>query len=521
MKKLLFFLCCMCALSLSAQNLIQNGGFNDDSAWQVTYHIPDPVSDVIFPYSDATPAKGEGSCLFVSAFGEQEVRPVIYQSFTAVAGETYFVTGALQVRDLDLPEIVPPGPWFQIYINDEEPPDWYDGMPDWNPSTKLLNVSAWSPEGCELYDINNFWEALSCENDFDNGNLPYFVAPGDPGTEVELWLVMKPGLWLNEGDTGGWEVLIDNIGVFPVSSNLIQNCGFDDDSAWQVTWHIPDPVSEVIFPYTEAAPAKGEGSSLYVAALGEREVRPVIYQSFPAVAGEKYRVSGALQVRDLDLPEIVPPGPWFQIYINDEEPPDWYDGMGDWNPSTKLLNISAWSGEECELYDINNFWEALSCENDFDNGNLPFFVAPGDPGTEVELWLVMKPGLWLNEGDTGGWEVLIDNIAVYPLTEAGNPGTSVASKNNIVPTGYVLEQNYPNPFNPSTTISFTIPKKEVVTLEVYDLIGNKVTTLLNNEQKSAGRHSITFDARDLSTGLYLYKLRTGSHTIVKKMMFIK
>ncbi|MBN1480324.1 hypothetical protein JXA70_08645, partial [candidate division KSB1 bacterium] len=141
----IFVFAVLFVFSLSAQNLIQNSGFDDDSAWQVTYHVEIPVSDVVFGYTDATPAKGQGPCLYVSAFGEREVRPVIYQKFTAIAGETYFVTGAIKVIDLDLPETIPPGPWFQIYINPEEPPDWYEGMGDWNPGTKLLNISAWSP----------------------------------------------------------------------------------------------------------------------------------------------------------------------------------------------------------------------------------------------------------------------------------------------------------------------------------------------------------------------------------------
>ena len=83
------------------------------------------------------------------------------------------------------------------------------------------------------------------------------------------------------------------------------------------------------------------------------------------------------------------------------------------------------------------------------------------------------------------------------------------------------EQNYPNPFNPQTGISFTIPQKEMVTLEVFDLLGKKVATLLNNEQKIAGRHFVQFDANDLATGVYLYKLDAGDHTFINKMMLIK
>ncbi|MBN1482642.1 T9SS C-terminal target domain-containing protein, partial [candidate division KSB1 bacterium] len=382
----------------------------------------------------------------------------------------------------------------------------------------LLNISAWSPEGCQLYDIDGFWEGLSCENDWGD-NKPYFTAEGAPGTPVDLYLVMKPGLWLNEGDAGGFEVLIDNIGVYPVASNLIKNWGFEDDSEWQVTYHIPEPVSDVVFGYTDATPAKGQNACLYVSAFGEREVRPVIYQKFTAVAGEPYRVSGAIRVIDLDLPETIPPGPWFQIYINPEEPPDWYDAMGDWNPGTKLLNISAWSPEGCLLYDIDGFWEHLSCENDWGD-NMPIFFPEGDAGTEVELYLVMKPGLWLNEGDAGGFEVLIDNIAVYPMTDAGIPGTAV-EVHNTAPQDYRLEQNYPNPFNPYTNIRYVIPKKEIVSLHVFDVLGHKVATLIDKEDKLPGQHNITFDASDLANGIYFYKLQAGDLTVQRKMILVK
>lgn len=504
-------------VTLSAQNLIKNGGFDDDSEWQVTYHIQEPVSDVIFGYSDETPAKGQGPCLYVSCFGAQEARPVIYQEITCIAGETYFVTGAIKVINLDLPDAFPPGPWFQLYANPEAPPDWTDGMGDWNPSTKLLNISAWSPEGCELYDIDGFWEDLSCENDWGN-NQPYFTVEGEPGTQVPMYIILKPGMWLNEGSFGGFEVLIDNIGVYPVSSNLIKNWSFEDDSEWEVTYHIEEPVSDVIFGYTEVTPVKGQGGCLYVSAFGAQEVRPVIYQGIKCIAGERYRVSGAIYILDLELPDAYPPGPWFQIYANSEAPPDWYDGMGDWNPSTKLLNISAWTSG-CEIYDIDGFWENLSCENDWGD-NMPYFVAEGEAGTEVDVYIILKPGMWLNEGSYGGFEVLIDNIAVYPESKSGLTGVA-ARDMPVTATDYILEQNYPNPFNPSTQIAFSLSKKEAITLEIFDILGKKVATLLTNESKNPGRHLVNFDAVDLSTGVYFYKMQAGNMVEMKKMILVK
>ena len=85
---------------------------------------------------------------------------------------------------------------------------------------------------------------------------------------------------------------------------------------------------------------------------------------------------------------------------------------------------------------------------------------------------------------------------------------------------YKLAQNYPNPFNPSTTISFSLPEREVVTLDVYNLLGQKVTSLVNKEMEE-GSYNINFDASNLSAGIYFYTLKAGSFTSTKKMMLLK
>ncbi len=85
---------------------------------------------------------------------------------------------------------------------------------------------------------------------------------------------------------------------------------------------------------------------------------------------------------------------------------------------------------------------------------------------------------------------------------------------------YSLNQNYPNPFNPSTVISFSIKEKGHVSLKVYDMIGKEVSVLVN-EEKSAGTYGVTFDARNLTSGIYLYKLESNGIVISRKMILIK
>jgi hypothetical protein len=92
--------------------------------------------------------------------------------------------------------------------------------------------------------------------------------------------------------------------------------------------------------------------------------------------------------------------------------------------------------------------------------------------------------------------------------------------NTTTPSNFVLEQNYPNPFNPSTTINYSIPKAAFVTLKVYDVLGNEVKTLVN-EQQSVNNYSYTADFSSLTTGVYYYTLKAGDFTSTKKLMLIK
>jgi len=88
------------------------------------------------------------------------------------------------------------------------------------------------------------------------------------------------------------------------------------------------------------------------------------------------------------------------------------------------------------------------------------------------------------------------------------------------PVVYKLEQNYPNPFNPSTKIEFALPKQSPVELKVFNVLGQEVATLVH-ETLGAGSHVVTFDAKNLASGLYFYRITAGQFTSVKKMMLLK
>jgi len=89
-----------------------------------------------------------------------------------------------------------------------------------------------------------------------------------------------------------------------------------------------------------------------------------------------------------------------------------------------------------------------------------------------------------------------------------------------VPDKYSLSQNYPNPFNPNTTIKYDLPKAGVVTVKIYDVNGREMRTLLN-ENKEAGYYTIQFNASDLSSGVYFYRIQSADFVSTKKMVLLK
>jgi len=130
--------------------------------------------------------------------------------------------------------------------------------------------------------------------------------------------------------------------------------------------------------------------------------------------------------------------------------------------------------------------------------------------------------LWLssNEGDEhsyyeqAGEPVYFD----YDLSYCLNLIESVAETG--LPNTYSLSQNYPNPFNPTTTIEFTLPRPERVTLAVYNLLGERVEELVD-EVRAAGCYAVQFDATGLVSGLYFYRMRAGEFVETRKMMLVR
>ena len=116
----------------------------------------------------------------------------------------------------------------------------------------------------------------------------------------------------------------------------------------------------------------------------------------------------------------------------------------------------------------------------------------------------------------------IDLIAQWIDEGAGN---LLTVNDYLIPKEFILHQNYPNPFNPSTVISFSLSKEDFVSIDIYDMTGKHIICLMNGKKK-VGTHNINWSGRDkngalITTGQYLYQLRTRSSSNVMKMLFIK
>jgi len=145
-------------------------------------------------------------------------------------------------------------------------------------------------------------------------------------------------------------------------------------------------------------------------------------------------------------------------------------------------------------------------------------------------WKILGKYVWPNNfiGQSYEEEVnylktwLCDRLAWIDdnITDYCDVSRTLSEGDSFIPSGYKLYQNYPNPFNPTTTISYDIPSTTYVRVDIFDLLGNRVSTLFSGYQE-AGSYSMKFSSGGLTSGVYFYRLRTDNWTETKKMLYIK
>jgi hypothetical protein len=166
-----------------------------------------------------------------------------------------------------------------------------------------------------------------------------------------------------------------------------------------------------------------------------------------------------------------------------------------------------------ETYDYLNYYTLNN------NGILLIESSQMNPNNTIASCCFGPAAGYRNSGESC-FALYTDYAGMNAWAAYGCFGAPIGIKKNEQPAKYNLSQNYPNPFNPVTNISFEIPEKQFVTLKIFDLLGNEVGTLVN-EEKFQGKYSIDFNASVLPNGVYFYRIKAGNFTCVKKMVLLK
>jgi hypothetical protein len=226
--------------------------------------------------------------------------------------------------------------------------------------------------------------------------------------------------------------------------------------------------------------------------------------------------------------------------------------MASPNPIEVMLNMH--SSSRCKRYFVYHHENGTSpayalMEQDFINGVRNYFPGGIEPFNDFVSWTsgtalqYPESWCWLNHGEnimaityedkyrpscsTSGNYDSTANAILRGVLDYMNITTDAEQVADLTPTEFKLEQNYPNPFNPSTTISFTIPNVTLsgvegsrVQLKVYDILGNEITTLVN-DYRDAGIYNVQFTMHNLASGIYFYTLQTGDFVESKKMILLR
>ncbi len=253
--------------------------------------------------------------------------------------------------------------------------------------------------------------------------------------------------------------------------------------------------------------------------------------SHPANDGYQLMVNS---YSDIEQNVQAAPSPYFFFTPETKELENGEYGVGD---TSNFQTVLDWD-PAVDFNDDNLKYEVAVIRNDgiLVNKELSDNGGTATKSTKTNNWIVNDfiANYGIDGKFTGNWIILVtdgitDTIVSVDTLKNFTLQTLVAVEDeNQLPTVFTLEQNYPNPFNPSTTIKYSIPSvgteyhsvRQNVTLRIYDILGREVTTLVNQKQKP-GNYEVTWDASNVSSGVYFYKLSAGSYAETKKMILLR
>ncbi len=330
------------------------------------------------------------------------------------------------------------------------------------------------------------------------------------GTEKDIWAI-------DIDDAGRVYVTQQGDSVTPANVLIYDN--FDNEPAW-ASGGVGTPLQTITLP--DPGTARGvavneDGSVLYVSNHEANKV--YCYVGNPADGytlynGFNFNVDSTFIASDTTTVMVGPHGMRYmrgnnllfvthdasfqrgsayeygRIYIVDPNNGDVLD----------TINVAEWNKSVTGSYNNYINWKASGYASVY---SVDFDVNKNVYSQSYYAWTVDK---WIYTG----------TLPTVDLTI-----TSVKKVETGIPDKFELSQNYPNPFNPSTTIEFSIPETSTITLQVYNVTGELITNLIKNAEFNAGTYKVTFDASNLASGTYIYKLTSGNSSITKKMILMK
>ena len=179
-----------------------------------------------------------------------------------------------------------------------------------------------------------------------------------------------------------------------------------------------------------------------------------------------------------------------------------------------LVWIVLWSKDQGIAANYGQFGAASS----YTQFTVPIIYATADTPDSASIWILVSP-------DTSQTSLAASIGTIFFVDDLSLTGTATGVEDNSRVLSYKIEQNYPNPFNPSTTIRYSIPEADNVTINIFDITGKLITTLMNQTQ-NAGTYEVTWDGKNNKgvpavSGIYLYKIKAGNFTKISKMILLK
>ncbi len=419
---------------------------------------------------------------------------------------------------------------YDVYIGGSLAGDWT--QPGSDPEFRMEPVE----EGSDIYTITLHLE----EGDYE---YKYFLIDDEPDWDMGEW----PGDPNRSVSVTGDMEVNDIFGVQPdemvARAQIIHNAA--DPAAASVDIYVNGElfVDELSFreatPYVDVPANTALDIAIYPAGADAGETDPVFsLEGAEFALGETYSViaNGVLGDGFAANPDGVETD--FNLFIVEDAQEDASEedvSFFIWHGATDAPAVDVWVADgpalaegaaytdatgiitvEAMMYTLN-----LGVEGSADTGDALFEFAADLSGAAGSGAAVLASGFLDPSANEDGEEfgllvVLPDGTTL--LLEAVD--TSTEQHLSDRPETFRLEQNYPNPFNPTTKIEFSIPESSDVTLEVFNVQGQRVATLVN-ESRSAGVHTVEFDATNLSSGVYLYRIQAGDFTQVNKMMLVK